>query len=57
LLHPAVVSVVMGLRTARQADETLARFETPVPDALWSDLVAAGLLAPEAAPRASGTPA
>ncbi|PPF77033.1 aldo/keto reductase [Subtercola sp. Z020] len=57
LLHPAVVSVVMGLRTARQADETLARFETPVPDALWSDLVAAGLLVPEAAPRASGTAA
>ncbi|RFA10810.1 aldo/keto reductase [Subtercola boreus] len=48
LLHPAVVSVVMGLRTEAQAQETLARFEALVPDALWSDLVGEGLLAAEA---------
>jgi D-threo-aldose 1-dehydrogenase len=44
LLHPAVVSVVVGGRTAEQVAGTLRRYSTPVPAALWSDLVSAGLL-------------
>ena len=35
LRHPAVVSVVSGMRTAAQAETTLARLTTPVPDDLW----------------------
>jgi len=44
LLHPAVVNVTVGIRTATQADENADRFQTHVPGALWSDLVAEGLL-------------
>ncbi|MEA9984265.1 aldo/keto reductase [Subtercola sp. RTI3] len=59
--HPAVVSAVLGVRTVSQVDDTLARFETPVPDALWSDLEQAGLVAalPAATPgaRPAATPA
>ena len=36
LRHPAVVSVVSGMRTAAQAQTTLARLTTPVPNGLWS---------------------
>ena len=35
LRHPAVVSVVSGMRTAAQAHTTLARRTAPVPDDLW----------------------
>jgi D-threo-aldose 1-dehydrogenase len=44
LRHPAVVSVVLGTRTAEQLRSGVERLETPIPDALWSDLVAEGLL-------------
>ncbi|HTI22644.1 MAG TPA: aldo/keto reductase [Kutzneria sp.] len=48
--HPAVVSTVVGLRTAEQVHETLRRAGAPVPDELWPALRAAGLLRPSCAP-------
>lgn len=44
LRHPAVVSVLVGARSAAEARENAAAFGTPVPDALWDDLRAEGLL-------------
>lgn len=38
LRHPAVVSVVSGMRTAAQAATTVARLTTPVPDDIWTEL-------------------
>jgi aryl-alcohol dehydrogenase-like predicted oxidoreductase len=43
--HPAVVSVVVGLRTPSQVHDLLARWPEPVPDALWTALEEEGLLA------------
>lgn len=42
--HPVVASVLVGCRAPEEVDATLAYWRTPVPDALWSDLRAAGLL-------------
>ena len=42
--HPAVVSVLLGVRTAAEMRANAAAFEAPVPDALWDDLRADGLL-------------
>lgn len=44
--HPAVVSTVLGMRTARQAVENARRFDVEIPDALWSDLEAERLVRP-----------
>lgn len=44
LRHPAVVSVVLGTRTAEQAREGVERAEAEIPPALWDDLRAAGIL-------------
>jgi D-threo-aldose 1-dehydrogenase len=41
LRHPAVVSVVTGMRTAVQAETALTRLTTPVPNDLWPDLESA----------------
>ncbi|WP_277212368.1 aldo/keto reductase [Isoptericola croceus] len=38
LRHPAVVSVVAGMRTAAQVSESVRRFSVPVPEALWAEL-------------------
>jgi D-threo-aldose 1-dehydrogenase len=40
LRHPAVTSVVVGLRTADHVAGTLERLETQIPAALWSQLEA-----------------
>lgn len=45
LRHPAVVSVVVGMRTAGQVVSGAERLEAPIPDALWDDLTARGLIA------------
>jgi len=45
LRHPAVVNVSLGMRNARQVDENVARYQADVPEALWSALADAGLLA------------
>jgi D-threo-aldose 1-dehydrogenase len=42
--HPAVVSTLLGLRDPGQVAEGVARAATVVPDAVWTDLEAAGLL-------------
>lgn len=38
LRHPAVVSVLVGIRTAQEVTETTRRFTTRVPDRLWQEL-------------------
>jgi D-threo-aldose 1-dehydrogenase len=38
LRHPAVVSVVSGMRTGEQVVSTLARFAAAVPDEAWTEL-------------------
>ncbi|WP_410821086.1 aldo/keto reductase [Micromonospora sp. 050-3] len=43
--HPAVVSTVVGVRNEAQAVETVRRSGSVVPEELWDDLAAAGLLA------------
>lgn len=50
--HPAVVSTVVGLRTADHVRQAVARQAAPVPAALWAALAEEGLLAPEALPVA-----
>jgi D-threo-aldose 1-dehydrogenase len=42
--HPAVVSVLLGVRTADEMRANAAAFAAPVPDALWDDLRAEELL-------------
>jgi D-threo-aldose 1-dehydrogenase len=44
LRHSAVVSVVVGMRTAQQVDSNIERYETQVPDELWAELQRRGLL-------------
>ncbi|UIP57743.1 aldo/keto reductase [Agromyces marinus] len=44
LRHPAVVSVVVGMRTPEQVHGTAARFEAQIPDAFWEALTRRGLL-------------
>src|SRR4051812_37150693 len=44
LLHPAVVSVVVGVRDAAQMTGNLERYETTIPAELWADLRSASLL-------------
>ena len=43
--HPAVVSVVLGASTAEQIKSNVAEFDVNIPQALWSDLKAKGLVA------------
>jgi D-threo-aldose 1-dehydrogenase len=50
LLHPAVVSVVVGARDAMQVASSVDRYSATVPAALWTDLRSAGLL-PESVSR------
>jgi D-threo-aldose 1-dehydrogenase len=42
--HPAVTSVLVGARSSAEVEDAVACFARPVPDALWADLVATGLL-------------
>lgn len=41
LRHPAVVSVVVGARSAAEIEEDARLLDVPVPDALWSEIDAA----------------
>ncbi|QJA00088.1 aldo/keto reductase [Leifsonia sp. PS1209] len=45
LRHPAVVSVVTGMRTASHVRSTADRYAATIPDALWEELDASGLAA------------
>ncbi len=55
LLHPSVVSVVVGMRGAREVTENAAFIRQPIPDALWAELQANGLLS-AAAPLGPSPP-
>jgi D-threo-aldose 1-dehydrogenase len=48
LRHPAVVSVIPGGQRVEEIDSNLAALRAEVPDALWAELKAAGLMHPEA---------
>ncbi len=45
LAHPAVASVLVGMRSADQVRDTARQFATPVPAAFWAALKSEGLLA------------
>ena len=47
--HPAVVSVVVGARSPQEVEANRRAFDGQVPDALWHDLAAEGLLKASAA--------
>jgi D-threo-aldose 1-dehydrogenase len=51
--HPAVTSVLVGARSAAEVEDAVACFKRPVPDGLWAELVATGLL-PEHVPTPAG---
>ncbi|QCP00065.1 aldo/keto reductase [Arthrobacter sp. 24S4-2] len=51
LRHPSVLSVVVGTRSTSHVDSSLERFLTPIPDELWAELDATGLV-----PDLNGTP-
>jgi D-threo-aldose 1-dehydrogenase len=42
--HPAVTTVICGLRSAMEVDQAIANMERSIPDVLWSELEAEGLL-------------
>jgi len=44
LLHPAVVSVVLGLRSPAHVASTLTRYHAEIPRALWAELFDSGLV-------------
>ncbi|MDQ0835071.1 D-threo-aldose 1-dehydrogenase [Streptomyces achromogenes] len=45
--HPAVASVLVGVRSADEARDCAVQFTMPVPAALWQELRDTGLLPPE----------
>ena len=49
LAHPAVATVVAGLRSAAEVDSAARRRDAAIPPALWRRLQEAGLLPPDAA--------
>jgi len=44
LRHPAVVSVVTGMRTAPHVHSTVERYDAAIPEDLWAELDASGLV-------------
>ncbi|HEY3384752.1 MAG TPA: aldo/keto reductase [Vicinamibacterales bacterium] len=46
--HPAVVAVVAGVRKISHLEDTVAMMQVPIPDDLWEELKAEGLLPSEA---------
>ena len=53
LRHRAVVSEVVGASSPQQVAVAVDRYRTEVPEALWSELAAEGLLSATAAPASS----
>ncbi|MEV5754656.1 aldo/keto reductase [Actinoallomurus sp. NPDC052308] len=52
LLHPAVAGIVVGMRSPDEVRANIAAYRTEVPDQVWADLIAAGLLDERAPVRA-----
>ena len=48
LAHPAVVSVLVGVRSPAEVEEAVAAFRHPVPPDLWDELRRTGLIPAEA---------
>jgi D-threo-aldose 1-dehydrogenase len=48
LAHPAVATVCLGARDRAQVERNAALFDEPVPDQVWEELMAEGLLREEA---------
>jgi len=48
LAHPAVSAVIPGFASPAEVRAGVAHFQTPIPDALWSDLRREGLIDPRA---------
>ena len=48
LAHPAVVSVCLGARSAKQVQQNAALYGEPIAADLWSELKASGLLRADA---------
>jgi D-threo-aldose 1-dehydrogenase len=46
LAHPAITTVLVGARSPQEIEENARLAETPIPEQLWADLLAAGLLRP-----------
>lgn len=44
LRHPAVVSVITGVNSPGQAEQNVQRAKEPIPEELWDDLAAAGII-------------
>lgn len=44
MAHPAVASVLVGVRSIEHLEENLRLFEKDIPDGLWGELKASGLL-------------
>ncbi|WP_431953979.1 hypothetical protein [Actinacidiphila sp. bgisy167] len=44
LRHPAVASVVVGMRTEEHVRSNVARYRAVIPEALWEELHVTGLL-------------
>ncbi|MDQ6793365.1 MAG: aldo/keto reductase [Chloroflexota bacterium] len=54
LAHPAVVSLVAGVRTVEHFDDYPRYLATPIPDDLWRELRTEGLIHPDAPVPAAG---
>lgn len=46
LRHPAVATVLTGSRTQEELEANIADFDTELPDGIWGELEAAGLIEP-----------
>lgn len=54
--HPVVGSLLAGVRTADEVDDTIAMLALPIPAAMWRDLVSSGLVPRESIPAAAVCP-
>lgn len=48
LMHPSVAAIVVGAGHPSHIETSVQRVNTPVPQQLWTELIAAGLLRPDA---------
>ena len=48
LHHPAVITTIPGAQSASEVDSNVANIETVIPDQLWADLKAEGLMRADA---------